>query len=138
MGLDGWLVGLRGVVLMKPSSCHAPSPPMHQLRSTPSRHASPSAALCRNLDVASISSARRPSQVGVPKTIEQLLDAGIKVWVLTGDKLETAVNIGHACNLLRHDMDITVLNADTRDVIALEEQRQRRVLGVLVWCGLGL
>ena len=26
--------------------------------------------------------------------------AGIKLWVLTGDKIETAINIGYACKLL--------------------------------------
>lgn len=35
-----------------------------------------------------------PSQDGVPETIEQIRKAGIKLWVLTGDKLETAKNIG--------------------------------------------
>jgi phospholipid-transporting ATPase len=33
-------------------------------------------------------------QVGVPDTIATLEDAGIKLWVLTGDKRETAVEIG--------------------------------------------
>ena len=37
---------------------------------------------------------------GVPETIEKLKIAGIKLWVLTGDKLETAVNIGFSCKLL--------------------------------------
>ena len=31
---------------------------------------------------------------GVPETIAALRAANMKVWVLTGDKLETAVNIG--------------------------------------------
>ncbi|KAM9385836.1 phospholipid-transporting ATPase IC [Pholidichthys leucotaenia] len=39
-------------------------------------------------------------QEGVPQTISLLQDAGIKVWVLTGDKKETAVNIGYSCKLL--------------------------------------
>ena len=30
----------------------------------------------------------------VPETIATLREANMKVWVLTGDKLETAVNIG--------------------------------------------
>ena len=30
----------------------------------------------------------------VPQTIANMLDAGMSMWVLTGDKLETAVNIG--------------------------------------------
>ena len=41
-------------------------------------------------------------QDGVPECIEQLIEANIKVWVLTGDKQETAINIGHACRLLSH------------------------------------
>jgi P-type E1-E2 ATPase len=31
--------------------------------------------------------------------------AGIKVWVLTGDKIETAVNIGVSAGLLDASMD---------------------------------
>ena len=30
----------------------------------------------------------------VPETIEKFRNAGLKVWVLTGDKMETAINIG--------------------------------------------
>lgn len=33
---------------------------------------------------------------GVPETIEHLRRAGIHVWVLTGDKVETAVNIAYS------------------------------------------
>uniref|UniRef100_A0A4W3KAG2 Phospholipid-transporting ATPase n=1 Tax=Callorhinchus milii TaxID=7868 RepID=A0A4W3KAG2_CALMI len=44
-------------------------------------------------------------QRGVPLTIEKLSEANIKIWVLTGDKLETAVNIGYACNLLQDEMN---------------------------------
>ena len=41
-------------------------------------------------------------QDGVPETIANLQLAGVRVWVLTGDKQETAINIGHACRLLSH------------------------------------
>jgi len=34
-------------------------------------------------------------QEGVPECIETLSRAGIKIWVLTGDKLETAINIAY-------------------------------------------
>eukprot|EP00462_Mataza_sp_D1_P024450 CAMPEP_0175135858 /NCGR_PEP_ID=MMETSP0087-20121206/8961_1 /TAXON_ID=136419 /ORGANISM="Unknown Unknown, Strain D1" /LENGTH=1356 /DNA_ID=CAMNT_0016418565 /DNA_START=258 /DNA_END=4328 /DNA_ORIENTATION=+ len=40
----------------------------------------------------------------VPETIRDCLRAGIKVWMITGDKLETARNIGLACNLIDSDM----------------------------------
>jgi phospholipid-transporting ATPase len=36
-------------------------------------------------------------QEGVPQCIKQLAMAGIRLWVLTGDKMETAINIGFAC-----------------------------------------
>ncbi|XP_026536904.1 phospholipid-transporting ATPase IK [Notechis scutatus] len=45
-------------------------------------------------------------QDGVPETIHLLKRGDIKVWVLTGDKQETAVNIGFACQLLSEDMII--------------------------------
>ncbi|XP_069505587.1 phospholipid-transporting ATPase IK-like [Ambystoma mexicanum] len=45
-------------------------------------------------------------QDGVPETIQLLKKGNIKVWVLTGDKQETAVNIGFSCRLLSEDMEI--------------------------------
>ncbi|KAM7208879.1 hypothetical protein V8F20_000757 [Naviculisporaceae sp. PSN 640] len=48
-------------------------------------------------------------QDGVPDTIELLGNAGIKLWVLTGDKVETAINIGFSCNLLSNEMDLVRL-----------------------------
>ncbi|XP_055015605.1 phospholipid-transporting ATPase VB [Boleophthalmus pectinirostris] len=42
-------------------------------------------------------------QDSVPDTIIALREAGIQVWVLTGDKPETAVNIGYACRLLEQE-----------------------------------
>ena len=40
----------------------------------------------------------------VPETIQDILNAGINIWMLTGDKLETAVNIGKTCSLLNDNM----------------------------------
>uniref|UniRef100_A0A8C6WR86 Phospholipid-transporting ATPase n=1 Tax=Neogobius melanostomus TaxID=47308 RepID=A0A8C6WR86_9GOBI len=45
-------------------------------------------------------------QDGVPETIAKLAKADIKIWVLTGDKKETAENIGYSCSLLTDDMQI--------------------------------
>ncbi|NXG44002.1 AT8B3 ATPase, partial [Psilopogon haemacephalus] len=45
-------------------------------------------------------------QDGVPETIQLLKLGNIKVWVLTGDKQETAVNVGYACRLLTEDMEV--------------------------------
>ncbi|WZY76744.1 hypothetical protein YC2023_023128 [Brassica napus] len=54
-------------------------------------------------------------QKGVPQCIDKLAQAGLKLWVLTGDKMETAINIGFACSLLRQGMRqicITSINQD--------------------------
>uniref|UniRef100_A0A3B3CKK2 Phospholipid-transporting ATPase n=1 Tax=Oryzias melastigma TaxID=30732 RepID=A0A3B3CKK2_ORYME len=62
-------------------------------------------------------------QDGVPHTIEQLAEADIKIWVLTGDKQETAENIGYACNMLREDMnDVFVVSANTAEGVRKELQ----------------
>ncbi|XP_059451460.1 probable phospholipid-transporting ATPase 8 [Corylus avellana] len=61
-------------------------------------------------------------QKGVPECIEKLAQAGIKIWVLTGDKMETAVNIGYACSLLRQGMKQIVITLDSPDIDALEKQ----------------
>ncbi|CAO3680797.1 unnamed protein product [Umbelopsis ramanniana] len=51
-------------------------------------------------------------QDGVPDTIHTLQEAGIKVWVLTGDRQETAINIGYSCRLLNEDMSLIICNED--------------------------
>jgi magnesium-transporting ATPase (P-type) len=44
-------------------------------------------------------------QEEVADTISYMKSANIKVWVLTGDKVETAINIGYSCALLKDDME---------------------------------
>ncbi len=39
--------------------------------------------------------------------------ANIKIWVLTGDKQETAINIGYSCKLLTEDMRVFIVDEDT-------------------------
>jgi len=42
----------------------------------------------------------------VPETIRDLRLAGIKIWMLTGDKIDTAENIGKSCNLISEELKI--------------------------------
>ena len=60
-------------------------------------------------------------QKGVPECIDKLAQAGIKIWVLTGDKMETAINIGFACSLLRQGMTQIIIALEAPDIIALEK-----------------
>eukprot|EP00736_Rhodelphis_marinus_P010259 Rmarinus@m.19244 len=55
-------------------------------------------------------------QRNVPQTIQYLMEAGIVIWLLTGDKRETAVNIGYSSSFLRHTA--AVLNIDAPDTNA--------------------
>eukprot|EP01155_Anaeramoeba_flamelloides_P000793 Anaeramoba_flamelloidesa1053629_115.p1 GENE.a1053629_115~~a1053629_115.p1 ORF type:complete len:337 (+),score=93.13 a1053629_115:474-1484(+) len=52
-------------------------------------------------------------QAGVPKTIDYLLNAGIAVWLLTGDKPGTAVSVGYSCKLIRNADQLFNLNEIT-------------------------
>ncbi|EGO00863.1 hypothetical protein SERLA73DRAFT_167084 [Serpula lacrymans var. lacrymans S7.3] len=71
-------------------------------------------------------------QEGVPDTIHTLQMAGIKIWVLTGDRQETAINIGMSCRLIAESMNLVIINEenahDTQDFInkrlsAIKNQR---------------
>uniref|UniRef100_A0A4W5PDI6 Phospholipid-transporting ATPase n=1 Tax=Hucho hucho TaxID=62062 RepID=A0A4W5PDI6_9TELE len=69
-------------------------------------------------------------QDGVPQTIEQLSKADIKIWVLTGDKQETAENIGYSCNMLREEMtEVFIVSA-----FALEKDMEMELLRTACMC----
>ncbi|EDV26490.1 uncharacterized protein TRIADDRAFT_23045 [Trichoplax adhaerens] len=67
-------------------------------------------------------------QDGVPETIANLTQANIKIWVLTGDKQETAINIGYSCRLLTESMDeVFIINGNNLDSVrsSIENFQQR-------------
>lgn len=56
----------------------------------------------------------------VPECIRDLRLAGIKIWMLTGDKFNTAYNIGLSCNLISNSLHIfTVKGEEKEDVNTL-------------------
>ncbi|KAJ1259371.1 hypothetical protein BS78_10G149300 [Paspalum vaginatum] len=67
-------------------------------------------------------------QKGVPECIDKLAQAGIKIWVLTGDKMETAINIGFACSLLRQGMTQIIVTLEQSDIIALEKNGDKQTI----------
>ncbi|XVF00083.1 hypothetical protein REPUB_Repub03eG0255100 [Reevesia pubescens] len=54
-------------------------------------------------------------QQGVPEAIESLRTAAIKVWVLTGDKQETAISIGYSSKLLTNKMKQIIINSNSKE-----------------------
>lgn len=53
-------------------------------------------------------------QDGVPDAIYNLMQAGIRLWVLTGDRQETAINIGFSCKLITSQMEMIICNESTK------------------------
>ncbi|PSK42933.1 hypothetical protein B9Z65_6887 [Elsinoe australis] len=66
-------------------------------------------------------------QHGVPEAIDKLRRANIKMWMLTGDKRETAINIGHSCRLIKDYSTVTVLD---RELGQLEQHIAAAILDV--------
>ncbi|KAJ4973795.1 hypothetical protein NE237_006969 [Protea cynaroides] len=61
-------------------------------------------------------------QEGVSACIETLSRAGIKIWVLTGDKMETAINIAYACSLINNDMKQFTISSETDPIREVESR----------------
>lgn len=65
----------------------------------------------------------------VPECIANLAKAGINLWVLTGDKLETAINIGYSCNLLTDEMrDVFIVDGLEKVEVAEELRINHSIL----------
>ncbi|KAL0478361.1 phospholipid-transporting ATPase [Acrasis kona] len=73
-----------------------------------------------NLNVMGASAIMDKLQDGVPDVIVKLRRAGIKIWMLTGDQLETAVNVALSCSLIGSNANQIVLN--DLDPIVLVDQ----------------
>ncbi|KAH8737143.1 hypothetical protein BGZ61DRAFT_525327 [Ilyonectria robusta] len=67
-------------------------------------------------------------QKGVPETIDRLRRANIKIWMLTGDKRETAINIAHSARICKPGSDLYILDVSKgaldSQLIALTEDLQ--------------
>lgn len=66
----------------------------------------------KNLIILGATAIEDKLQEEVPETISMLKQAGMKVWILTGDKIETAVNIGYSCKLIDQNTSLIYLTDD--------------------------
>lgn len=63
------------------------------------------------------------------ETIEFMRNANIKVWVLTGDKVDTAKNIGYSCRLLTHqNMEVLEYSKNCIDLLKGTEELFQKVI----------
>ncbi|XP_078436696.1 phospholipid-transporting ATPase 1-like [Wolffia australiana] len=84
-----------------------------QERATKLRHTA--ALIERDLHLLGATGIEDKLQDGVPEAIESLRQAGIKIWVLTGDKQETAISIGLSSKLLTPSMQHIIINGTSED-----------------------
>ncbi|XP_020226232.1 putative phospholipid-transporting ATPase 9 isoform X2 [Cajanus cajan] len=82
----------------------------------------------RNLILLGATAVEDKLQNGVPDCIDKLAQAKIKVWVLTGDKMETAINIGFSCCLLRQGMKQIIIHLEIPEIQALEKVGDKRAI----------
>lgn len=69
-----------------------------------------------SLSFVGISAIEDKLQDGVPETINHLLRCGIRIWVLTGDKQDTALEIAKSCQLIDETMHVLDLSTDLDSV----------------------
>ncbi len=81
----------------------------------------------RDMELLCVTGVEDKLQENVRQTLEALRNAGIKIWMLTGDKLETATCIAKSSKLIGRDHDIyTFKQVTTREECLLELNMFRR------------
>ncbi|KAJ2198379.1 hypothetical protein GGH18_001020, partial [Coemansia sp. RSA 530] len=85
-------------------------------------------AVCEEIEkdllLSGVSAIEDRLQEGVPETIYMLRRAGIRVWMLTGDKVETAINIAKSCRLI----DTDVVETTELDTATIEKNKDKMLL----------
>ncbi|KAJ9458559.1 hypothetical protein DIPPA_02901 [Diplonema papillatum] len=93
-------------------------------------------ALERQLNLAGLVAYEDELQAEVPETIKFFLDAGVVIWMLTGDKLETAIEIAKSCSLANDsdhvfEMQLSKVGGNVDPAVAGKEEVARSQLGEL-------
>ncbi|CBZ55853.1 putative P-type ATPase [Neospora caninum Liverpool] len=77
----------------------------------------------RNIELLGASGIDDKLQDQVAETISDIKQAGVKLWVLTGDKMETAIAIGHSCSILT-DATYNAIVDGTSEAMVKEQLHQ--------------
>jgi phospholipid-transporting ATPase len=79
-----------------------------------------------NLRILGCTAVEDKLQEDLPATIESILQAEINLWLLTGDKTETAINIGLSSNLISKEMELFVLDAEEEMEIIKSKMKENQ------------
>ena len=83
--------------------------PRQVSHSTPTLSPRAAVSMEKDLKLVGVTAIEDKLQDHVPETIANLLEADIHVWVLTGDKSETAINIGRSCRMITPAMEPLIM-----------------------------
>lgn len=64
------------------------------------------ATLEKDMELLCLTGVEDRLQEGVPQTLKGLQDAGIRIWMLTGDKMETAINVAKSSQLVKKMQEV--------------------------------
>lgn len=67
----------------------------------------------------------------VPITIQTLLAAGIRIWILTGDKRETAINIAQSSGLCSKDTKLLTLEKRSYDEVFYDLNTFKKIVSFI-------
>jgi len=80
------------------------------------------------IEIVGITAVEDKLQDYVADTISKVKKGGVKVWVLTGDKLETARNIGFSCSVLSDNMEIIIMDTDPENATGSPSEQMEKAL----------
>ena len=69
----------------------------------------------KDLELIGITAIEDRLQPGVPESIQALRQAGLAIWVLTGDKMETAIEIGRLCKLIKPNDHLVIMSGTAQE-----------------------
>jgi len=96
-------------------------------------------AIETDLKYAGITAVEDCLQDGVPEAIATIKDAGVRIWVLTGDKTETAVDIARSCQLFTQSTTLAyATGADSEEAAYAKLMDASRKFDGVENCGLVL
>lgn len=90
------------------------------------RVAATAAEMEQELHIVGITAVEDRLQDGVPEAIATVKEAGIRVWVLTGDKTETAVDIAKSCQLFNRETQLAYATEADSEMSAFEKLQQAK------------
>ena len=85
----------------------------------------------RDLELVSVTAIEDKLQQDVAPTIQILKEAGIQIWVLTGDKIETVINVALSCNLLNEQMNKIIIDGKSEDSVV--DSLNKAIFGVIIF-----